>query len=116
MVMRVDLFSHAIRAVADSTLVETQRRAVDARTTRRVYRPETFAAGGLSIRWRPIMNNDQVAGKADELKGKVKEEWGKVTNDPATQAKGLADQVKGKGEQTFGDVKEGVQNPKSDKP
>ena len=32
------------------------------------------------------MNNDQVAGKAEELKGKVKEQVGKAVNNPDTRA------------------------------
>jgi uncharacterized protein YjbJ (UPF0337 family) len=60
------------------------------------------------------MNEDQVAGKAEELKGKVKEKIGQAINSPDTENAGVADQVRGGVRQAFGDAKEALKKAVDD--
>ena len=47
---------------------------------------------------------NNLEGKATDLKGKVKDAFGGLTGDTSTQAEGKWDQAKGKVQDTFGDV------------
>lgn len=53
-----------------------------------------------------MVNRDQAAGKANEVKGSVREAVGKATGNKELQAKGKGDQTKGKGQQIVGDLKD----------
>ncbi len=55
-----------------------------------------------------MVNKDQVAGVAKQVKGSVKEAAGKVVGDRKTQAEGVAEKVAGKVQKTYGDVKEKI--------
>ncbi|MBZ9736153.1 CsbD family protein [Mesorhizobium sp. CA18] len=51
-----------------------------------------------------MVNRDQVAGIAKQMKGSVKQTAGKATGNKRTQAEGIA----GKMQKAYGDVKEKV--------
>ena len=51
-------------------------------------------------------NDDQVEGKAKDLKGKVKEEVGELTGNDKMRDEGQAEQLEGKVQKTWGDAKE----------
>ena len=55
-----------------------------------------------------MVNRDQVAGIAKQVKGSVKQAAGKATGDRRTQVEGAADKIAGKVQKTFGDVKDKV--------
>ncbi|QPC93786.1 CsbD family protein [Mesorhizobium sp. INR15] len=55
-----------------------------------------------------MVNKDQVAGVAKQVKGSVKEAAGKATGNRQTQTEGMADKVAGKVQKAYGDVKEKV--------
>ena len=52
------------------------------------------------------MNDDQVSGKADQLKGKVKQGVGEAVGNDRLANEGVADQVKGNVKEAWGDVKD----------
>ncbi|MDP1570587.1 MAG: CsbD family protein [Vicinamibacterales bacterium] len=52
-----------------------------------------------------MVNKDEVAGKAEQLKGKVKQKTGALISDPDLEAEGVGDQVAGKVRETVGTVK-----------
>lgn len=52
-----------------------------------------------------MINKDEAAGKAEQLKGAVKEKAGEWTNDPALEAEGQADQAEGEAREAIGTVK-----------
>jgi uncharacterized protein YjbJ (UPF0337 family) len=54
------------------------------------------------------MNQDQVKGRAKELKGDLKEAAGKAMDNERMESEGQADQVEGKVQKTYGDVKRDV--------
>jgi len=55
-----------------------------------------------------MVNRDQVAGIAKQIKGSVKQTAGKATGNRRTQVEGAADKVGGKMQKAYGDVKEKV--------
>ena len=55
-----------------------------------------------------MVNKDQVAGLAKQLKGSVKQAAGKATGNRRTQAEGMFDKVAGKVQKAYGDVKDKV--------
>ena len=55
-----------------------------------------------------MVNKDQVAGLAKQVKGSVKQAAGKATGNRQTQAEGTADKVAGKVQKAYGDVKDKV--------
>ena len=55
-----------------------------------------------------MVNRDQVAGLAKQMKGSVKQAAGKATGNRRTQVEGAADKIAGKVQKTFGDVKDKV--------
>ena len=55
-----------------------------------------------------MVNNDQVAGVAKQIKGSVKQAAGKATGNRQTQVEGTADKIAGKVQKAYGDVKEKV--------
>jgi uncharacterized protein YjbJ (UPF0337 family) len=57
---------------------------------------------------RTMVNKDQVAGMAKQVKGSVKEAAGKATGNRQTQAEGTADKIAGKVQKAYGDVKDKV--------
>ncbi|WP_292190533.1 CsbD family protein [Mesorhizobium sp.] len=57
---------------------------------------------------REMVNKDQVAGVAKQVKGSVKEAAGKATGNRRTQAEGTADKIAGKVQKAYGDVKDKV--------
>jgi uncharacterized protein YjbJ (UPF0337 family) len=48
------------------------------------------------------MNNNELEGKAKELKGKVKQAVGDVTNNPDLHDEGVADEAAGEVQNTYG--------------
>jgi uncharacterized protein YjbJ (UPF0337 family) len=52
-----------------------------------------------------MINKDEAAGKAEQLKGAVKEKAGEWTNDPALEAEGEADRAEGEVREAVGTVK-----------
>jgi uncharacterized protein YjbJ (UPF0337 family) len=52
------------------------------------------------------MNQDQVAGKWQQLKGKIKQQWGKLTDDDLTMLEGNRDQLIGKVQERYGIARE----------
>ncbi|ARP66336.1 CsbD family protein [Mesorhizobium sp. M7A.F.Ca.CA.001.09.2.1] len=55
-----------------------------------------------------MVNKDQVAGVAKQVKGSVKEAAGKATGNRQTQAEGTGDRTAGKVQKAYGDVKDKV--------
>ncbi|TPI14062.1 CsbD family protein [Mesorhizobium sp. B4-1-3] len=55
-----------------------------------------------------MVNGDQVAGLAKQMKGSVKQAAGKATGNRRTQVEGAADKLAGKVQKTYGDVKDKV--------
>lgn len=55
-----------------------------------------------------MVNRDQVAGLAKQMKGSVKQAAGKATGNRRTQVEGAADKLAGKGQKAYGDVKDKV--------
>lgn len=55
-----------------------------------------------------MVNRDQVAGVAKQIKGSVKQAAGKATGNRRVQAEGMAEKVSGKVQKTYGDVKDKV--------
>ncbi|TPN81911.1 CsbD family protein [Mesorhizobium sp. CU2] len=55
-----------------------------------------------------MVNKDQLAGLAKQVKGSVKQAAGKATGDRQTQAEGTADKIAGKVQKAYGDVKDKV--------
>ncbi|QKC84528.1 CsbD family protein [Mesorhizobium sp. NZP2077] len=52
-----------------------------------------------------MVNRDQVAGVAKQIKGSVKQAAGKATGNRRTQVEGMADKIAGKVQKAYGDVK-----------
>ena len=57
-----------------------------------------------------MVNKDQVAGVAKQVKGSIEKAAGKATGDRKTQAKGTADKIAGKVQKTYGDAKEKIKD------
>jgi uncharacterized protein YjbJ (UPF0337 family) len=57
-----------------------------------------------------MVNKDQVAGVARQVKGSVKDAAGRLTGNKKTQAEGKADKIAGKVQKTYGDVKEKIKD------
>jgi len=55
-----------------------------------------------------MVNKDQVAGVAKQIKGSVKQAAGKATGNRRGQAEGMAEKGSGKVQKTYGDVKDKV--------
>ncbi|TPI43729.1 CsbD family protein [Mesorhizobium sp. B3-1-6] len=55
-----------------------------------------------------MVNRDQVAGLAKQMKGSVKQAAGKATGNRRTQVEGAADKLAGKVQKGYGDVKDKV--------
>jgi uncharacterized protein YjbJ (UPF0337 family) len=53
-------------------------------------------------------NNDELAGKVDQLKGKLKQEVGKATGDQDMHDEGVADEAGGELREGFGTAKRKV--------
>jgi uncharacterized protein YjbJ (UPF0337 family) len=56
-----------------------------------------------------MVNRDQVAGIARQMKGSVKQAAGKATGNRRTEVEGAADKLAGKVQKAYGDVKDKVQ-------
>ena len=56
------------------------------------------------------MDNDRIAGAANQAKGAVKEGVGNVTNDAKMKAEGQADQAKGKVQNAVGGTKDAARD------
>ncbi|CDX22162.1 putative stress response protein [Mesorhizobium plurifarium] len=55
-----------------------------------------------------MVNRDQVAGIAKQMKGSVKQAAGKATGNRRTEVEGVADRIAGKVQKAYGDVKDKV--------
>ncbi|CDX27953.1 MULTISPECIES: CsbD family protein [unclassified Mesorhizobium] len=55
-----------------------------------------------------MVNRDQVAGIAKQMKGSVKQAAGKATGNRRTEVEGVADKIAGKVQKAYGDVKDKV--------
>lgn len=55
-----------------------------------------------------MVNRDQVAGLAKQMKGSVKQAAGKATGNRRTEVEGAADKIAGKVQKAYGDVKDKV--------
>jgi uncharacterized protein YjbJ (UPF0337 family) len=55
-----------------------------------------------------MVNRDQVAGIAKQVKGSVKQAAGKATGNRRTEVEGVADKIAGKVQKAYGDVKDKV--------
>ncbi|TPI68419.1 CsbD family protein [Mesorhizobium sp. B3-1-3] len=55
-----------------------------------------------------MVNRDQVAGLAKQMKGSIKQAAGKATGNRRTQVEGAADKLAGKVQKAYGDVKDKV--------
>ena len=49
-----------------------------------------------------MLNDDELHGKADQIKGRVKDAVGKATGDERLRDEGAADEAAGKVQETFG--------------
>lgn len=54
------------------------------------------------------MNQEQIAGRWNEVKGKVKQKWGKLTDDELARTEGRIDELTGKIQQKYGGTKEDI--------
>ncbi len=55
-----------------------------------------------------MVNKDQLAGLAKQVKGSVKQAAGRATGNQRTQVEGAADKIAGKVQKAYGDVKDKV--------
>ncbi|MDX8462923.1 CsbD family protein [Mesorhizobium humile] len=55
-----------------------------------------------------MVNRDQVAGLAKQMKGSVKQAAGKATGNRRTEVEGVADKIAGKVQKAYGDAKDKV--------
>ena len=55
-----------------------------------------------------MVNKDQVAGVAKQIKGSVKQAAGEATGNRQTEAEGTADKIAGKVQKAYGDVKDKI--------
>lgn len=55
-----------------------------------------------------MVNRDQVAGLAKQMKGSVKQAAGKATGNRRTEVEGAADKLAGKVQKAYGDMKDKV--------
>ena len=55
-----------------------------------------------------MLNDDELRGKADQIKGRVKDAVGKATGDERLRDEGAADEVAGKVQETFGKARRKV--------
>ncbi|WP_296736531.1 CsbD family protein [Mesorhizobium sp.] len=55
-----------------------------------------------------MVNRDQIAGMAKQVKGSVKQAAGKATGNRKVQVEGAADKLAGKVQKAYGDVKDKV--------
>lgn len=55
------------------------------------------------------MNNEQIAGKFEQLKGEIKKTWGKLTDDEVMLYNGKQDQFFGKLKERYGLAKEAAE-------
>jgi uncharacterized protein YjbJ (UPF0337 family) len=55
-----------------------------------------------------MVNKDQLAGLAKQVKGSVKQAAGRATGNRRTQVEGAADKIAGKVQKAYGDVKDKV--------
>jgi uncharacterized protein YjbJ (UPF0337 family) len=60
------------------------------------------------------MNKDQVKGRVKEAEGKIKEVAGKLVGNSRLEAKGKVEKIAGHAQATFGDIKKGVKEIKTD--
>ena len=56
------------------------------------------------------MNDDQMKGRADQVKGTIKEKTGQVTGNRDLEDEGTADKASGKVQSGYGDAKEKVKD------
>ena len=59
---------------------------------------------------KPSTQNE-IAGKAHEVKGKVKEKAGELTNDPDLEGEGISERIAGIVQKKFGQVQRIVEKP-----
>src|SRR5262245_31343197 len=62
----------------------------------------------LSFRWEETMNQDELKGKAEQVKGKVKQAFGDLTDDEKLHSEGTADEVRGNVREGFGTARRKV--------
>jgi uncharacterized protein YjbJ (UPF0337 family) len=55
-----------------------------------------------------MLNDDELRGKAEQIKGRVKDAVGKVTGDDRLRDEGAADEAAGKVQETFGKARRKV--------
>lgn len=55
-----------------------------------------------------MLNDDELRGKADQIKGRVKDAVGKATGDERLRDEGAADEASGKVQETFGKARRKV--------
>jgi uncharacterized protein YjbJ (UPF0337 family) len=61
-----------------------------------------------------MANDDEIKGKAENLKGRAKQAFGSVTGDKGKEAEGLGERVKGAVREKFGEAKKDAQTPPDD--
>jgi uncharacterized protein YjbJ (UPF0337 family) len=54
---------------------------------------------------------DEIVGKAHEVKGKIKEQVGHVTNNPNLEAEGMGENLAGKVQKKIGQVEKVIEKP-----
>ena len=55
-----------------------------------------------------MLNDDELRGKAEQIKGRVKDAAGKATGDERLRDEGAADEAAGKVQETFGKARRKV--------
>jgi uncharacterized protein YjbJ (UPF0337 family) len=62
--------------------------------------------------WERIlqMNQDQLAGKWNQIKGHAKKVWGELTDDDFEKAEGSVEKLYGVIQERFGDTREAIQS------
>ena len=54
------------------------------------------------------MNDDEMKGKADQVKGRMKEAVGDLTDDDRMHNEGAKDEIKGKAQESYGSARRKV--------
>jgi uncharacterized protein YjbJ (UPF0337 family) len=62
------------------------------------------------------MNDDQLKGKAENIKGRAKDAAGSISGDKRTQGEGFVDRAKGAVREKVGDAKEAIERKRSERP
>ena len=67
-----------------------------------------IADEAVRVKAKPVVNQDQLAGKWKQFKGDLKQKWAEFTDDDLLAIEGRVDQLEGKIQERYGDRREEV--------